>query len=278
MLLAPSLICLDAPLVACLWALLLKRSIGDPEASIIPIMALSVVVWGIYLLDRLYDTRNFKDDPNAPIRYRFASHRREALALLAMLVWIGVLAFLPFIPRSMFFGGGLLAFATVFYYGAFRFFQRDREVSRTIPWKELIIALCFAIGILVSIEADFSASEVLLCGFAMACLFLGNCLAISRAESEFDSRHDRSGYFSDRRNTSGRVLPLLATIALLVSLLLMGAFNATLSGWTIFFTALGNLLVYQKSGIDSRFVHAISDLVLLSPPAVVLLIQLILAR
>ncbi len=237
-----------------------------------------MTVWGIYILDRLYDTWNFKPATDTPIRYQFAARRRVPLMVLAALVWIGVFSCLPLIQHSMFFAGGLLASVTLSYYVAFRFLSRRRRNGQLVPWKELTIALCFSIGILVSIDTDFPSPQVLLCGLSMACLFLGNCLTISSAESEFDSRHDQSGYFSNRRTSTKQVMPLLATAAFLISLLLLIAFDAKLLAGVIFVTALGNLIVCQRPRLDTRFVHALSDFVLFLPPAIVVLSQIILVR
>lgn len=258
---------------------MLRSASENSETELAPIFALSFTVWGIYLLDRLYDTRSALTASGTPIRYQFAIKNRKVIIALAVLSWIGALVLLPYLPAAIFPIGGWLAVATLLYYCSFRFFPRAKSHSQLlIPSKELFIAICFAIGILVSIQSEVPTLTTWLHGFAMTCLFLGNCLTISRAESSFDSSHDETSYFSQNPNRSRLFIPALGSVALVVSLLLIGVFDSPLSGWVIFVTAAGNVLIDRSGIIPKPLIHAASDLALLIPPAVALFFHFILVR
>ncbi|MDF1824878.1 MAG: hypothetical protein P1U68_09560 [Verrucomicrobiales bacterium] len=218
-------------------------------------------------------------NPETPLRYQFAAERRGLLIVLTIAACTGALFTLPFQPPGILPACLWLGAATVFYYCVFRFFRRvQRTVFTCIPSKELFIAICFAAGIIVSIQSEFTSPLVFLHGFAMVLLFLGNCLTISRAEAEFDSQRDNSSFFSDKREGRALLIQAPAVIALGISLLLIGALNSPFSGGVIFTTSIANLLICQCIRIPARLTHALSDLALLIPPLIALLLRGILVR
>src|SRR3954468_19774137 len=88
---------LDAPCVVTTWAWAVSRSAGLPFAFR-PAAAMFLVVWSIYLTDRLIDVARCRDWEQATGRLRFGRRFRPlfvvCLALcaagLAALVWLGL--------------------------------------------------------------------------------------------------------------------------------------------------------------------------------------------
>jgi len=210
------LLCLDAPLVALGWALLLSPV---PEESRMGEMAaLFLAVWIIYLGDRFFDSLRPDKDPSPPPSERLAwarSHRKGLVGLLLFaLAAISAVAG-SLLPDTVKYGG-LLASATALYYALFRNSRIRGRLLGIVPAKELAIGIVFALGATLAARGGegLLADPGLL--LSMVLLFAGNCLIISRTEALSDQARDGAAYYSGA--FAWRHLPeLFFTIALVLS-------------------------------------------------------------
>lgn len=239
--LLPHVFSLDAPVVAAVWQRFLGAAFGlsVPSAATIALVA---VVWCIYLLDRLWDTRG----PTHPHtdRHRFAAaHPRllSVLAAAAFLAGLGSVAFLT--VRTIVIGLGVAAAVGVYLFAVHGL--RSRAGSR--GWKELLVGGVFAAGVAVPLLAGAGSFDWLpaVGSFGMACWW--NCRLIDRWEE---------GRTTGR--SVGRVIGLgAAGLAVFAPLPVRVALLA----------ALGLLLLVDAVApqIGLRAARVLADVVLLTP-------------
>lgn len=139
----PTLLSLDAPVVALAWQELFARgAAAQPLPAERAVLALSV--WLVYAADRLADGRRYRPDAPATLRLEAAARWRRPLAL----AWAAVLALdlglalavLP--PTSLARGTVVLAAALGYFLTTHRPPRRDRAG----PPRELLIGALFAAG------------------------------------------------------------------------------------------------------------------------------------
>jgi len=209
----PSFLCLDAPLVALGWTLLLSPVPGVARNA--ALAALFLTVWIVYLADRLFDSLRHGKAATVPPRHEWAKrHRGWLLALLLAATAAGALT-VPAIPSPILRPGGILAAATALYFAVFRGSRILRRLSGVFPAKEIVIAAVFALGVLLAARggAGLVSAPALLASIAL--LFGGNCLLIARTEAVSDRTRDEAAYFTGP--AAWRFLPeafLLAAAAL----------------------------------------------------------------
>ncbi len=134
----PNLLSLDAPLIAVLWLHLIAVS-GQIRISPIVTLALALVVWLIYVADRLLD--GSRADPLAalPARHQFyRAHRKLWFSLLVSGLALTCCICLDLDPRTLLFGTLLILVVA----GYFAAVHRARF---RFP-KEAAVAVVFAIG------------------------------------------------------------------------------------------------------------------------------------
>lgn len=269
LLLAPSFLCLDAPLVALGWAACLAASLSGvspglrrPEA-----IALFLSVWSIYLADRALDGRSLAKRAIAgaevPPRHAWAKGRWRLLLALAALSATGALSTLPFLQAETVMAGLAVAVATELYFLLFRPARTTRPKSRLFPAKELAIAACFAFGVSVAASAGGIGSLPVLLLLALVALYLGNCLLISRAESGYDAAEDPAAYFAGGGGL--RLLPewvLLAAFGLgTISASFEGASPAALA--VVLCAGLTFALARRRDDAWTRRTQPLADAILL---------------
>jgi len=204
-LLFPSLLCLDAPFVALGWALCLLADLGESGRSNYgPVAAaLFLSLWLIYLFDRLYDVARSEKGAALARRHEWARGHRPLLGgLFGVALFSFLLVVLPRLDRDTVLLGLALGLLTGLYYFAFRFSRLYLRLRGAVPFKESMIALCFAGGILlVAGPTAFRAGFLpLVAGYLS--LFTANCLLISHAERGIDRLADRAAYFSENVSPS----------------------------------------------------------------------------
>lgn len=265
-------------MVAIAWALVAHSLREDPLISPHPFTALFAAVWAIYLFDRLYDTRNLVMQEDTPLRHGFTARFRILFVVLLIVASGLAISSFPFLSTPIVRGGGILAGATAAYYIVFRFFRRFPDHFLMGPWKELTIALCFSVGIFLSVfPLPFTVVTGCL-GLAMSSLFFGNCLRISLAEAGYDNRHDPAGFFSSsvRRHSRAIVLPPAFAFVISVYLILRGEVLPV--GLSILSTSILCFFINLNRRIPEQLVQALADLSLLIPPLAVLGLEFILTR
>lgn len=198
-LLFPSFLCLDAPLVALGWAICLILDLGQGgRMEYWPVStALFLSVWLIYLFDRLYDVS--REGATAPLtrRHEWAARHRALLGGLFVMALVCLLVVVvPRLDIATLLIGLVLGLLTGLYYFSFRFSRLHLRLRGALPFKESVIALCFAGGILlVAGPKDFWIGLIpLVAGYLS--LFTSNCLLISHAERASDRLVDPAAYFS----------------------------------------------------------------------------------
>lgn len=188
-------LCLDAPLIALGWSLLLGTSSAAAPSS--RSIALFLVVWSIYLADRLLDVAR-RPVPGTR-RHLWAARHRHWLAALLALTSVTTVSLAPHLDRALWTRGGLLAGAVLVYFAVFR---RWRFRSPRLPSKEIVIGLVFALGI--ALASGLTMEKLAWPVAAMGFLFTGNCLLIARAERGIDVDLDPAAFYAG----TGRAHPL----------------------------------------------------------------------
>ncbi len=161
----PNLLSLDAPLIAVLWLQLFAVSLHvrlEPAVS----LALAVVVWLIYVGDRLADGWNANPRATLTARHRFHRvHRRSFGAAMAAALSLAVWLCLR-LDAATFRAGLALSLAVGSYFAAV-------HVLRLRVPKEAVVALLFSVGTFFPVwihgVEPSSAMSVLLGLFAGLC-------------------------------------------------------------------------------------------------------------
>ena len=225
LLLLPHLYGLDAALVALLWQELAARQLGFPAPPPLRVI-LFASVWGIYLLDRLWDVRRLPREILPARRHEWA--RRYPLSLMTLgtlnlLVAGGVSAwFLS--PALLLAGSGLILLCALYY-----LLHVMSSGVRAAPWRALLLGLIFALG---SAGAPWLLSGPGKAGIPWVLLswavFAANALSCMVAEDGAREGRERVG----RRFLGLRLLLLLLALGLavwigaesvLLSVVLLGA-------------------------------------------------------
>jgi hypothetical protein len=239
--LLPHVFSLDAPVVAAVWQRFLGAAFGlsVPPAATVGLFA---VVWCIYLLDRLWDTRG-PAHPHTD-RHRYAAAHPNlltALAVVSFLAGLGSVAFLT--ARTILIGLGVAAAVGGYLLAVHGL--KSRAGSR--GWKELLVGVVFAAGVAVPVLAGTESFDCLpaIGSFGMACWW--NCRLIDRWEE---------GRTTGR--TVGRAIGLGA-VALAVF--------APLPARIALLAALGLLLLVDAVAprLGLRAARVLADVVLLTP-------------
>jgi hypothetical protein len=173
----PNLLSLDAPLVAVAWLAVFAKTwrlVYHPwEAYVV----LGLVVWVIYVVDRLIDASLRKDTPErCEPRHFFHWKHRKAFAVSAGLAGVSALFLvLRYMPSSIF---GYLFLALFLIGGFFGLSLLSQQDSGEIPYLKNILAgltFAFGVGLLANVynqSADFyltMRSREMIC-FAVLCI------------------------------------------------------------------------------------------------------------
>lgn len=178
-----NILSLDAPAVAIVWALLFSRA-SHVEVPSAAIAVLALVVWVIYLADRLLDGFSVADKRLLKERHRFCQRHRAAVSALGIIgalagTWLAYEGLNAADVRSgIILGGFVGAYMLCVHLGG-------PAALRIFP-KEIAVGVLFAAGTALPIFSQPKAfswdglySWLL---FALVCVL--NCVAIERWEDE----------------------------------------------------------------------------------------------
>jgi hypothetical protein len=250
---------LDAPCVVSTWTWAISRSSGLP-LSLRSLAALFLVVWSIYLSDRLIDVACCRDWEQATGRLRFG--RQFRLLFLGCLVgctggivcilWLGL-------PNEVVRRAAIVAVGVATHFFLFVMPVVFRE---KLPGKEFGVGLFFALGAFACLGASLESIPLFA---ALAVLVAYNCLVIAARDADSDRANDPGG--ASRWWTSMRRDLLWAGMAMTtVSVLwtILADEKACALAVVLTFVALTTLLYYSPR-LDGNAVRALADFALFTP-------------
>lgn len=177
-----NLLALDAPAVAVVWQIFLAKSFALELPWHAP-LALALVVWAIYLADRVLDSR--RGQVAAP-RHRFAGRHPRLFLCLAALASLSGLALGLLLPRTLLLGGlALGSFMPVY---AALVHGRARPASLLPFLKEALVAAGFAVGVFLPVVVHRPLEDWLIPWAAFFLLCWINCRLIDIWESSGPNR------------------------------------------------------------------------------------------
>lgn len=255
----PSWLGLDAPCVVSTWTWAISWSTGaplPPRAAV----AMFLVVWSIYLFDRLVDVARCRDWDHATGRLEFGRRYRPlfveclvgCVAGLAFVAWLG----LPpeILQRAIFVAGGVAVH--------FLLFVVPIVFGEKLPGKEFGVGLFFALGAFACLGGTWTTFPL----FAwIAFVVAYNCLVIAARDAESDRANDPGG--ASRWWVSIRRDLLWTGAALALAALLWTPFTEAKPfalAVAASFAVLTALLRYDQR-FSSDAVRALADFALLTP-------------
>jgi hypothetical protein len=151
----PSVLSLDAPLIAVLWQQLFARS-QHVRLPLSASVVLALVLWLIYVADRIMDSFQEPSGEEA-VRHRFYRAHRGAyggpfLAVLAATGWLAWRYLRPDVRRD----GLVLLGVVAFYFALVHVLPEDKK--QWFP-KELVVAMVFAIGTCLAVGARVKGTQ-----------------------------------------------------------------------------------------------------------------------
>jgi hypothetical protein len=175
---------LDAPAVACLWAILFLRC-SEIHPPLTILSALAIAVWLIYTFDRLLDSHPSRRHKVLLLQKRHFFCARHRLAFTAIAVAASVVLFFlckEYLPPTALRAGQLLGAIVALY---LCFIHSGAGGTSGLMPKEIAVGLIFAAGTSVPL---WSLGERISLHSAMVTLLFGllcslNCLAIECWES-----------------------------------------------------------------------------------------------
>jgi hypothetical protein len=259
----PTFLGIDAPCVVLTWTWAVSRTTTTAEGlqlHVKPATAMFLVVWLIYLLDRMIDVARCQESSLASGRLKFA--RRYPFVYygsmgiccvgVAMLIGLGL-------PREVLFRGGLVAIGVAIH---FLIFVLPLFREEKLPGKEFGVGFFFSLGIVACLGYAPPALPLLI---AVAALVAFNCLVIASADIASDRANDPGGA-SRWWNSLSRDIYILGWF------LLVGAVGCGLIFWQLrYFSAiaLSTLLLVGLHAARHHFsadtVRAFADYALLTP-------------
>ena len=252
----PTVLALDAPLVAVVWYAAFARTLGEGVAAG-PAMVLGLSVWLIYAADRWLDGLRLRPGVPATARHAlFALWRWPFLqAWLAVLALDLVLAITTLNPAQRIRGAVLLGIAVAYLAGVHCGPGRAR-----LP-KEVLVAAIFTGGAMVFLEGG---SPPILPGLLFAGLCLLNCMLIACWEDPIDRAQGGLG-LAQRLPTLSRRLP---EIALLIAALALASLTGP-AAWLKLPVALSAFALLAlhlgRKHLELSLRRALADAVLLTP-------------
>ncbi|MCC6585740.1 MAG: hypothetical protein IT168_03400 [Bryobacterales bacterium] len=235
----PSVLSLDAPLVALVWQDFVCRSF---PSTLLPAgrWMLGLSVWGIYLFDRLIDARRRTRASASPRTSFYSEHRRIVTGLLAAIVMAGAFIAAAGLRRQVFAGGVIAGIAVLGYLGAFA------VTGLSGLSKRLAAALIFTVGVFLVAGVEVPLARLLWPALSFFGLCFGN-LALNTA-------------WEGRMNTLPVCVSLLG-LGLLCLLAARSPWYAAVSSSSIMMSALGLL----GNALSKDLRKALSDAALLTP-------------
>jgi hypothetical protein len=259
----PSWLGLDAPCVVLTWTWAISQS-SDAALPIRPAAALFLVVWSIYLIDRLIDVARCRDWTHATGRLRFGRdwHRlfwaclSFCITSILAILWAGLPVEILGRAAAVGFGVGLHFLAFVI-----PVFLREKLLG-----KEFGVGLFFALGAFACLGAT---RQTLPLFGSIALVVAFNCLVIAARDASSDRANDPGGA-SRWWQTMNRDLLWIG-----VALTLTAIFAANLARPAAFYwsaaAAFAALTVLHRCAcrLSGDALRALADFALLTPIPVV---------
>ena len=262
----PTILSLDAPVIALLWQALLARVVpvplGWPQAFV-----LGASVWLAYAADRWIEGWRLDPAQIRTQRHYFYQRWRWPLGIFWCVVLGTDLAVAVLGLSSREFTGGLLLLAPVFAY-----LLSHQLVHRHHPWrapKEICVAVLLGAGVaLFIVTAPGVPLRPLAEPLALFCLLcFANCALISRWEKGVDQAHGQTSLVLQYRRAHQLVAALPWVLAVIAGLLIPGASGAVRSA-VVCVALSGGLLGWvdlAQAHIGPRLARVLADAALLTP-------------
>jgi hypothetical protein len=183
----PSWLALDSPAVALTWAWTISRN-TESTLSFRPVAAMCLVVWSIYLLDRLIDVARCREWRQATGRVRFGRRYRPFFLACLGLGISGIVALLLIgLPDDVVRRGACVALGLTLHFLLFVMpvFFRDKLLG-----KEFSVGLFFALAVYACLGYSAGMLPLLI---ATAVLIDFNCLVIAAKDADNDRANDPGG-------------------------------------------------------------------------------------
>ncbi len=262
----PSWLGLDAPCVVLTWTWATSRATGAP----VPVgaaAAMFLVVWSIYLTDRLVDVASCQDWRLATGRLRFGRDWRLLFITCLGVCIAGILVLLAAgLPADVLWRAVGVALGVGLHFLVFVFFRGK------LPGKELGVGLFFALGAYACLGGTWQMVPLFT---SIALVVAYNCLVIAARDADIDRANDPGGASHwwptmDRDLVwIGMALSLTATAAAMMAR--ESAFYLSVAPAV---TALTILHHYSRH-LSGDSVRAIADFALFTPILVLGLDQLV---
>ncbi|MEZ4605303.1 MAG: hypothetical protein R2880_10465 [Deinococcales bacterium] len=243
---------LDAPLVALCWQWALAHGFAVKLSSISQWL-LGLVVWLIYVADRLYDGLQIRQA--LTLRHRFYQNYAMWFIGLWLAIFVLACALLPYLSPAELGGGIALAVLCIFYLW---------QVHRAKPFlklaKEWQVGLMFSLGSGLSLWLHQQGVLVYLSLVCFALLCSSNCILISLWEAQEDLKQGQLAWpqHHPKNYPYGHALPYIGLLSCL-SLIQKPFLALSLS--------LANLalILLDSSKLDKSLKRVLVDMVLLTP-------------
>lgn len=184
---APSWLGLDAPCVVSTWTWATSRAL-DVTLPLRPVVALFLIVWCIYLLDRCIDVASCKDWTQATGRLRFGRNYRSLFLACLSFCFLGILVVLAFgLPRPVMERALLVGIGVGLH---FLVFIKPIFLGQKLPGKEFGVGIFFALGAFACLGVTARSWPLLA---SIAGMVAYNCLVIAARDTECDQANDPGG-------------------------------------------------------------------------------------
>jgi hypothetical protein len=262
----PTILSLDAPVVAVLWQALIARSAGVP-LGLPERLVLGCSVWLSYSADRWIEGFRLKPGQIRTHRHGFyISWRWEIL-----IIWVGVLALdvvtaVRTLAPAEFRAGAILLVPVAAYLLSHQLVHRS---SRWRAPKEACIAFLFSGGAAVFVasqpgaQLQRMAAPVVL--FALLCF--ANCALISVWENEVDVSHGQTSLALQYAGTAriSRALPWFIALASITAWLVAGSPITQVAACSLASAVLLGCVNAAEHRIGRSLARVLADLVLVTP-------------
>ena len=145
---------LEAPLVAVLWLMALARAHG---LQLMPAVyaGLGLVVWGIYLVDRIMDARSWKAGSPWTARHAFCARHSAALSWFLLPALGGIVAWLALfqVPETLLWHALMIAALVAGYLGWHVLRNPPANSEEREASKGLLSSALFALGVCAGVYA-----------------------------------------------------------------------------------------------------------------------------
>lgn len=255
----PSWLGLDAPCVVLTWTWAISR-FADVDLPLRPASAMFLVVWCIYLADRLIDVGRCVDWEQATGRLQFGRRYQWLFWSCLACALTGVLLILAIgLPQRVLQRAMLVAIGVSCH---FLLFVVPLFLRRKLPGKELGVGLFFALGAYACLGVNMASLPLL---GSMGLVVAFNCLVIAARDAASDLAND-PGNASRWWRTMNRDLPWLGAGCAIISGLavLIAPQHAFFLSPALAFTLL-TLLQCCAHNFSGDAVRALADFALLTP-------------